>query len=371
VLGGGIVAGSVTLVGGDPGIGKSTLMLQACYQLCRQGKVLYVSGEESPHQIRMRAQRLQAEHDNLLVLAETRLEEILSHLDTIKPAALVVDSIQTTYTSRLDSAPGSVSQIREVSARLIAQAKARNIPTFLVGHVTKAGAIAGPRVLEHMVDTVLYFESDRGHSYRVMRAVKNRFGATNEIGVFEMKSTGLEQVSNPSAFFLSERPQGATGSVVVAAVTGTRPILVELQALVSPAAFGTARRTVIGVDGGRLSLLLAVLEKRAGLILAPEDVFINVVGGIRLDDPAVDLGLAVAVASSHREAVVDPDTLILGEVGLAGEVRAAQHIEARIKEAASLGFSRFLIPKRSAEKLRQPGVVGVATVGEAIAKALS
>ncbi|MBI5135986.1 MAG: DNA repair protein RadA [Nitrospirae bacterium] len=368
VLGGGVVAGAVVLVGGDPGIGKSTLMLQACNQLAARGPVLYVSGEEAPHQVRMRAERLHAGSDNLLVLAETQLEAILARLDETRPVALVVDSIQTTHTAELPSAPGSVAQVREVAARLIAVAKTRGLPTFLVGHVTKEGAIAGPRVLEHMVDTVLYFEGDRGHAYRVLRAVKNRFGTTNEIGVFEMKAAGLCGVGNPSALFLAERPTGASGSVVTATITGTRPILVELQALVSPAAFGNARRTALGVDGNRLGLLLAVMEKRAGRALATEDVYVNVVGGIRIDDPAVDLGLVVAVASSHREAPVDPETLVLGEVGLAGEVRTVQQMEARIKEARSLGFSRFVVPARGAAKLHGKGIVGVETISAALAE---
>lgn len=369
VLGGGAVPGGVVLVGGDPGIGKSTLMLQAAGRLAARGKVLYVSGEEAPHQVRMRAERLDAAHENVLILAETRLEEIQARIEETHPAALIIDSIQTTWTHRLDSAPGSVGQIREVTAGLIALAKRRALPTFLVGHVTKEGAIAGPRVLEHMVDTVLYFEGDSGHAFRVLRAVKNRFGTTNEIGLFEMKAEGLVCVGNPSAFFLAERPQGATGSVVVAAVSGTRPLLVEVQALVSPAAFGTARRTTIGVDSGRLALLLAVLEKRAGLPVATEDIFVNAVGGVRLDEPAADLGLLLAVASSFKEVALDPATLVLGEVGLAGEVRAVQQIEARIKEAEAMGFTRFLVPERSARTLSHPGCVGVRTVAEAIEKA--
>jgi DNA repair protein RadA/Sms len=371
VLGGGVVPGSVVLVGGDPGIGKSTLMLQVAGHVAKRGPVLYVSGEEAPHQVAMRAERLGASDPRLLVLAETRLEDIAARIDETKPRALILDSVQTAYTSRIESAPGSVSQVREVAAALIGLAKARSIPTFLVGHVTKEGAIAGPRVLEHMVDTVLYFEGDRGHAYRVVRAVKNRFGATNEIGVFEMKAEGLAEVANPSALFLAERPEGATGSVVVASVTGTRPILVELQALVSPASYGTARRTAIGVDTGRLALLLAVLEKRAGLALAADDVYVNVVGGIRLDEPAADLGVALAVASSQREAPVDAGTLVIGEVGLAGEVRAVQQVETRVAEAVKLGFTRFLVPAANAEKLRAPGVVGVRTLRDAIARALA
>jgi len=370
VLGGGVVPGSVVLVGGDPGIGKSTLMLQVAGHLCRRGTVLYVSGEEAPHQVGMRAERLGAKDPRLLVLAETHLEAIAARIDEIRPRAVILDSIQTAYTSRIESAPGSVSQIREVAAALIALAKARSIPTFLVGHVTKEGAIAGPRVLEHMVDTVLYFEGDRGHAFRVVRAVKNRFGATNEIGVFEMKAEGLVEVPNPSALFLAERPEGATGSVVVPSITGTRPILVEVQALVSPASYGTARRTAIGVEPARLGLLLAVLEKRTGLALGGDDVFVNVVGGIRLDEPAADLGVALAVASSHREVPVDPGTLVVGEVGLAGEVRAVQQVETRVAEALKMGFSRFLVPAANAAKVRAPGVVGVRTLKDAIAAAL-
>ena len=369
VLGDGVVPGAVILVGGDPGIGKSTLMLQASHNLAARGPVLYVSGEEAPHQVRMRAERLDAATDHLLVLAETRLEAIERHIENTAPTALVVDSIQTTWTERLDSVPGSVGQIREVSARLIGIAKKRGIPAFLVGHVTKDGAIAGPRVLEHMVDTVLYFEGDRGHAYRVLRAVKNRFGNTNEIGVFEMGGEGLAGVANPSAFFLSERPQGATGSVVTAAVTGTRPILLEVQALVSPAPYGSARRTALGVDAARLGLLLAVMEKRAGLQVAAEDVYVNVVGGFKLDEPGADLAILLAVAGSFRDAPLPEDTLVLGEVGLAGEVRAVQQIEARIKEAEGLGFTRFLIPARNAERLSRPGVVPISSVREAIEQA--
>ncbi|MFQ5507839.1 MAG: DNA repair protein RadA [Leptospirillia bacterium] len=369
VLGTGAVPGAVTLIGGDPGIGKSTLMLQASYHMAKRAPVLYISGEEAPHQVRMRAERLGAGHDNLLILAETHLEDILTHIEKTAPGALVVDSIQTTYSSRLDSVPGSVGQIREVAARLITVAKSRGIPAFLVGHVTKEGAIAGPRVLEHMVDTVLYFEGERSHAYRVLRAVKNRFGTTNEIGVFEMRQEGLAEVKNPSAFFLAERPEDATGSVVVAAMNGTRPILVEVQALVTPAPYGSARRTAIGIDQSRLSLLLAVLEKRVGLSLASDDVFINVVGGIRLDDPAVDLGVLVAAASSHRDRAVDASTLLVGEVGLAGEVRAVQHLDTRLSEAAKLGFSRFIVPGRG-RTLKQAGAVPVGSVTEAIEAAL-
>jgi len=366
VLGGGVVPGAVMLVGGDPGIGKSTLMLQACACLARRGTVLYVSGEEAPHQVRLRAERLNAMSDSLLVLCETRLEAIERHIEATSPTALVVDSIQTTWTERLESAPGSVGQVREASARLIGIAKGRGIPAFLVGHVTKDGAIAGPRVLEHMVDTVLYFEGDRGHACRVLRAVKNRFGNTNEIGVFEMQAEGLMGISNPSAFFLAERPMGATGSVVTAAVTGTRPVLVEVQALVSPAPYGSARRTALGVDAGRLGLLLAVLEKRAGLAMGGEDVFANVVGGFRLDEPAADLAILLAVAGSFRDTPLSGDTLVVGEVGLAGEVRAVQQIETRIREAEGLGFTRFLIPERNAGRIQHPGAVGVSSVREAI-----
>lgn len=374
VLGGGVVAGSVVLIGGDPGIGKSTLLLQALNQLgSGRGKVLYVSGEESPAQIKIRADRLHITSDFLYILAETSFETIIRHAQEVAPVAIVIDSIQTVYTDHLSSAPGSVTQIREVASQLMFYAKRSDVAVFIVGHVTKEGAIAGPRVLEHIVDTVLYFEGDKGHSYRVLRAVKNRFGSTHELGVFEMKGSGLMEVENPSGLFLAERPKDAAGSVVVAAQEGTRPILVELQALVSPSYLGTARRMAMGVDSSRVSLLLAILEKRAGLQLAGQDVFVNVVSGIQIDEPAIDLGILAAVASSFRERPIDPETVIFGEVGLAGEIRGIQQVLLRIREAQKLGFKRCILPKRNEEALRQEeevvdgiALVGVSHIGEAL-----
>jgi DNA repair protein RadA/Sms len=361
VLGGGLVPGSVVLIGGDPGIGKSTLVLQALANLARSGLTLYVSGEESPEQIKMRADRLGACNPRLLVLAETALETIIEHARRIQPLALVIDSIQTVYTEDLGSAPGSIAQVRESAARLVQFAKAHGLACFLVGHVTKEGAFAGPRVLEHIVDTVLYFEGDRGHSFRILRAVKNRFGSTNEIGVFEMKEQGLQPVTNPSALFLAERPVDVPGSVVVASVEGTRPILVELQALVSPTALGTPRRTTLGLDHNRVALLIAILEKKMGLQLAGHDIFLNVAGGVRIDEPATDLGAIVAVASSFLDRPVDPHTLVIGEVGLAGEVRAVGQIEARVREGAKLGFRRCVLPESALRQL--PALEGIEVRG--------
>ncbi|HEX5773988.1 MAG TPA: DNA repair protein RadA, partial [Geomobilimonas sp.] len=362
VLGGGLVEGSLVLVGGDPGIGKSTLLLQATDHLARSlGSVLYVSGEESPRQIRMRGARMQVQAPELLILAETMLEKILTQVHRVKPAVLVVDSIQTVFTSALESAPGSVSQVREVAGRLMMLAKGSGIPVFIVGHVTKDGSIAGPRVLEHMVDTVLYFEGDAGHPFRILRAVKNRFGSTNEIGVFEMKEGGLCEVKNPSELFLAERPLGVSGSVVVATLEGSRPLLVELQALVTTSSFGVPRRTTIGVDHNRLALLVAVLEKKVGLSLAGQDIFLNVAGGVRLNEPAADLGMVVAVASSHLDKTVEPHTIMLGEVGLAGEVRGITQPEVRAREAAKLGFSRCLMPAGNVKQVK--GVKGLELVG--------
>jgi DNA repair protein RadA/Sms len=373
VLGGGLVAGSLVLIGGDPGIGKSTLLLQASVQLAKgPGSVLYVSAEESAQQIKLRAMRLGIEAERLFLLAETGVERIISHAQRLKPQALIVDSIQTVFTSALESAPGSVSQVRESAGRLMLLAKGSGIPVFLVGHVTKDGALAGPRVLEHLVDTVLYFEGDAGHAFRILRAVKNRFGSTNEIGVFEMKDQGLCEVSNPSELFLAERPLGVAGSVVVSAMEGSRPLLVELQALVSASPFGTPRRTTIGVDHNRLALLVAVLEKKVGLHLGGQDIFLNVAGGVRLTEPAVDLGMVVAVASSHLDKPVDPQTLFLGEVGLAGEVRAVSQAELRAREAAKLGFSRCILPAGNLKQVKVKGLelVGVKTVAEALDQVL-
>ncbi|MDD4091247.1 MAG: DNA repair protein RadA [Smithellaceae bacterium] len=352
VLGGGIVSGSAILIGGEPGIGKSTLMLQVMKNLAMSGrKVLYVSGEESASQIKLRADRIGAQAKDLLVLVEVSLEKILEQIRKIEPAIVVIDSVQTVYSSDLMSAPGSVGQVREASSRLILAAKKSSIPLFLVGHVTKDGSIAGPKVLEHMVDTVLYFEGDSGHAYRIVRSIKNRFGPANEIGVFEMRDRGLQEVSNPSAFFLAERPENAPGSVVLASLEGTRPILVEIQALVSASNLGMPRRTAIGVDHNRVSLLVAVLDKICGLHLGGSDIFLNVAGGVRVEEPAVDLAVVSAMASSFLDRPVDARTVILGEVGLTGEVRAVSQIETRVKEAARLGFNRCIVPKTSTASL--------------------
>jgi DNA repair protein RadA/Sms len=369
VLGGGLVAGSLVLLGGDPGIGKSTLMLQAMDHLARgKGTVLYVSGEESAAQTRMRGERLKAIGGDLYILPENSLEKIILHVRKLKPQVLVVDSIQTVFTSALESAPGSVSQVRETAGRLMMLAKQSGIPTFIVGHVTKDGSIAGPRVLEHMVDTVLYFEGDASHPFRILRAIKNRYGSTNEIGVFEMRETGLCEVNNPSELFLSERPLGASGSVVAATIEGSRPLLVELQALVTASSLGVPRRTTIGVDHNRLSLLVAVLEKKVGLNLAGCDIFLNVAGGIKLNEPAADLGMVAAVASSHLDKNIPPQTMVVGEVGLAGEVRGITQPEIRVREAAKLGFNRCILPAGSMRKVKADGVelIGVASVEEAL-----
>ena len=369
VLGGGVVPGSFILIGGDPGIGKSTLLLQASARLADVGTVLYVTAEESTRQLKLRGERLGVRGGELFVLAETSLEAILERVRELRPAYLVVDSIQTIFTSALESAPGSVSQVRECAGRLMQVAKGDGIPTFIVGHVTKDGAIAGPRMLEHMVDTVLYFEGDPGHPYRILRAVKNRFGSTNEIGVFEMKEAGLAEVANPSELFLAERPEGAAGSAVVSALEGSRPILVELQALVSGSSYGTPRRTAMGIDHNRVSLLVAVLEKKVGLSLLAQDIFVNVAGGVRLDEPAVDLGVMAALASSHLNRPIPPRTILFGEVGLAGEVRAVSRPELRVKEAARLGFDRCLLPAGSLKGLESPAgmtLVAVRSAEEAL-----
>ena len=368
-LGGGLVAGAAVLLAGDPGIGKSTLLLSAMDRLARTGPVLYVSGEESLAQIRLRGERLSALSPGLLLRADTSVADALKAADRLRPQVLAVDSVQTMHAPQLDGVPGSVSQVREAAARLVEWAKRTGTPTLLVGHVTKEGAIAGPRVLEHMVDTVLYFEGDRSHAYRLLRAHKNRFGSTNEIGVFEMKSCGLAEVRNPSALFLAERPQGASGSAVAALMTGSRPVLVEVQALVSTAAGGgSPRRTAIGVDGGRVALLTAVLEKKEGLVLCDQDIYVNVAGGASLDEPAGDLAVAAALLSSFRDVPLDPRTLVLGEVGLAGEVRAVSQVEQRLAEAAQLGFARCVLPESSARRLREPPleVLPVATVAAAM-----
>ncbi|HPC85630.1 MAG TPA: DNA repair protein RadA [Smithellaceae bacterium] len=363
VLGGGIVSGSAILIGGEPGIGKSTLMLQVMKNLAMGGrKVLYVSGEESASQIKLRADRIGAQAKDLLVLVEVSLEKILEQIRKTEPAVVVIDSVQTVYSSDLMSAPGSVGQVREASSRLILAAKKSAVPLFLVGHVTKDGSIAGPKVLEHMVDTVLYFEGDSGHAYRIVRSMKNRFGPANEIGVFEMRDRGLQEVPNPSAFFLAERPENAPGSVVLASLEGTRPILVEIQALVSASNLGMPRRTAIGVDHNRVSLLVAVLDKICGLHLGGSDIFLNVAGGVRVEEPAVDLAVVSAMASSFLDRPVDARTVILGEVGLTGEVRAVSQIETRVKEAERLGFKRCIVPKTNIASLGKAAKMEIRTI---------
>jgi DNA repair protein RadA/Sms len=371
VLGGGLVPGALILVGGDPGIGKSTLLLAALASAAAKQfrPALYVTGEESPEQVKLRADRMHCASDKVMLFAETRADRIVRAIEEAQPSVVVIDSIQAIYDPELESAPGSVSQVREVAARFLYLAKARSIPIFLVGHVTKDGAIAGPRLLEHMVDTVLYFESSTGHPYRILRAHKNRFGSTNEIGVFEMSEAGLQEVSNPSEMFLAERPENAPGSAVLAAVEGTRPLLVEVQALVSPTSFGTPRRTCLGFDNARAALLVAVLERRAGLDLLGCDVFVNIAGGLEINEPAADLAVAAALASSHRGQAISSKTVLFGEVGLAGELRAVTHPDPRLHEAAKLGFKRAIIPAISAKKLkgvRNIEIVAAKTLQEAL-----
>ena len=370
VLGGGVIPGSVILIGGDPGIGKTTLLLQALPKLAMAGeKVLYVSGEESPRQIKMRAQRLAVEDPALFILAETSLETIFKSIHELQPTVVVVDSIQTVYTDQITSAPGSISQVQEVAGQLMGFAKRSGVPVFIIGHVTKEGAIAGPRLLEHIVDTVLYFEGDRGHAYRILRAVKNRFGSTNEIGVFTMKDAGLEEVGNPSELFLAERPERSTGSVVVSSLEGSRPILVELQALVSSTSYAMPKRMANGVELNRVSLLLAVMEKRLGVHFSGQDVYVNVVGGLQIEEPAVDVGIALAITSSLRERPIDHRTVVLGEMGLGGEVRAISQADLRLREAAKMGFRRCLLPERNLAKLEPVEgmeLVGIREIGDAL-----
>ncbi len=368
VLGGGVVPGSVVLIGGDPGIGKTTLLLQTLNSLEKTGEVgLYVSGEESPQQIKMRADRLGIHSPNLYVVGATSLEEIFRVAETVNPRVMVVDSIQTVFTSELTSAPGSVSQVQEVGCRLMWFAKRTNVPVFIIGHVTKEGVIAGPRLLEHIVDTVLYFEGDKGQSYRILRAVKNRFGPTNEIGVFEMKDEGLIEVDNPSAMFLTGRIGTSAGSVVVSSVEGSRPLLVELQALVAETSYPMPKRMAKGVEGNRVSLLLAVMEKRLGLHFTGHDVYVNVVGGLRIDEPTVDMGIVCAVLSSFRETGLDSRLVVMGEVGLGGEVRPVQHADLRIREAMKLGFTRCVVPEANLEQwkpLEGIDVLGIREIGD-------
>ena len=378
VLGGGIVPGSLVLLGGEPGIGKSTLLLQAAANIARSvGPVLYSSGEESEHQIKSRGERLSVGEAPLYLLAETCLERILEEISRIRPALVIVDSVQTVFSLKFQSAPGSIGQVREAATQLLFTAKGRNIPTFLVGHVTKDGSLAGPKALEHVVDTVLYFEGERHHSHRVVRAVKNRFGAISELGVFEMTAAGLRPVPNPSKLFLSERPANAPGSAVLCALEGSRPILVEAQALVSSSNYGTARRMASGIDQQRLSLLLAVLEKRAGLNLLGDDVFVNIAGGMTVDEPASDLAVLAAIASSVRNCVIPATTAMFGEVGLAGEIRGISQAPLRVREAAQMGFRRCIMPDANIDPSDRGTLaggcelVGVRTVGEALDHLLS
>jgi DNA repair protein RadA/Sms len=369
VLGGGVVAGSLVLIGGDPGIGKSTLLLETAQALATvTPPVLYVSAEESAPQVRLRAERLGVSADGLLFWAETDLGAVQAQLDDVKPRALIIDSIQTVFLPELESAPGSVAQVRECGGRLLTIAKGRGIATFIVGHVTKDGALAGPRVLEHLVDTVLYFEGESHHAYRILRAVKNRFGSTNEIGVFQMAERGLVEVKNPSGLFLAERPKDAPGSVIVSSLEGSRPLLLELQALVARASLGTPRRTVLGADYNRVCLLLAVLEKRAGIPIGGQDVFVNVAGGGRVSEPAADLGIVVATASSYMDRPVAADVVLVGEVGLTGEIRAVTNLEGRLREAAQLGFRRAVVPARNLSNGERAGleVVEVSTLAQAL-----
>lgn len=374
VLGGGLVPGSFILVGGDPGIGKSTLILQAAYQFAAQGKkILYVSGEESVQQIQLRANRLKINSEHLHLLAEVDLERIHHFVMEMKPTLLVIDSIQTMIHPDVSSAPGSVGQVRESTAYLLRIAKTLGIATVLVGHVTKQGEIAGPRILEHMVDTVLYFEGDQHHSYRLLRSVKNRFGSTHEMGIFEMKEHGLVEVANPSEMFLSERPQGVAGSTIVATMEGTRPLLIEIQALLSPTIFPTPRRTTTGFDYNRIAMIMAVLEKRVGLLLQNQDAYVNVVGGVRISEPTTDLGVAVSIASSFRDRAVSPHDVMIGEIGLTGEVRGVPRIEQRINEAKKMGFRRAIIPIKNMHGWEHPEgieIIGVETVVEALQEAL-
>ena len=358
VLGGGIVQGSLVLVGGDPGIGKSTLLLQVCRNLSEKGvRVLYISGEESLQQIKIRAERIGTFGDSLALLCETNLDTIKSVIDREKPQTVIIDSIQTMYNEEVSSAPGSVSQVRESTGVFMQIAKGMGISIFIVGHVTKEGVVAGPRVLEHMVDTVLYFEGDRHAAYRILRGVKNRFGSTNEIGVFEMRQNGLMEVENPSEYMLSGKPEGASGSVVACSMEGTRPILVEVQALVCHSNFGIPRRTAAGTDFNRVNLLMAVLEKRLGLKLGDCDAYVNIAGGVKMNEPAIDLGIVLAIISSYRERPIDEKTICFGEVGLSGEVRAVSMAEQRVTEAKKLGFNECILPQVSLDSMKDSGTV--------------
>ena len=369
VLGGGVVPGSLVLIGGDPGIGKSTLLLQVSTQLSQVGTVLYVSGEESAQQIKLRAERLGDIDSEFYLYAETNMQSVRAEVERIQPDFLIIDSIQTIMSPEISGVQGSVSQVREVTAELMQLAKTNNIAIFIVGHVTKDGNVAGPRVLEHMVDTVLYFEGDRHASYRILRGVKNRFGSTNEIGVFEMQTEGLVEVKNPSEYMLNGRPEGASGSVVACSMEGTRPILIEIQALVCHSNFGIPRRTAAGCDFNRVNLLMAVLEKRARVNLSTSDAYVNIAGGIKMNEPAIDLGIALAVVSSYKDQVIDEKTVVFGEVGLSGEVRAVSMAEQRVLEAKKLGFERVILPAvcmKSVEKIGGIALIPVENIQDAI-----
>jgi DNA repair protein RadA/Sms len=370
VLGGGIVPGTLVLIGGDPGIGKSTLLLQVADKLSdTETLVLYVSGEESERQIKLRGERLAVTAKNVFLLPETNLENIFREIERLKPGAVIVDSIQTVFSSAIESAPGSVSQVREVAHQFLRLAKNRGLPVFLIGHITKEGSIAGPKALEHIVDTVLYFEGERHHNHRIVRAVKNRYGAANEVGVFEMTGRGLMPVANPSQMFLQERPQNVAGSIVTACMEGTRPLLVEIQALVSGNKYGTGRRMTQGLDQNRVALLIAMLEKRSGMQLTGDDVFVNIAGGLEVDEPAADLGVVTAIASSFKNTTIDPHTAVFGEVGLTGEVRGAMQASVRAREAQALGFKKIVMPASNVsglERLLGVRVVGVKSVDEAL-----
>ena len=375
VLGGGVVDGSLVLIGGDPGIGKSTLLLQLSGQLAATDRdVLYVSGEESASQIKMRAERLQVNSERFYLYPETDMSNIRAVIEELHPQYVIIDSVQTMQEPDIDSAVGSVSQIREITAELMQIAKTNNITIFIVGHVTKGGAIAGPKILEHMVDTVLYFEGDLHHTYRILRAVKNRFGSTNELGIFEMREKGLREVANPSEIFLEERLQDANGSAIVVSMEGTRPILVEIQALITPTIFGNAQRTASGLDRNRVSLIMAVLEKRANLTLQNQDAYLKAAGGVKLDEPAIDLAIAMSIVSSFKNQGTRPTDSFVGEIGLTGEIRRVNRIEQRVAEAQKLGFQRILIPKNNLKGWNPPKgieVVGVTTITDAIRKAFN
>ena len=369
VLGGGLVKGSLVLVGGEPGIGKSTLILQLCDKVKGEGKVLYVSGEESAEQVKIRADRLNINNDDLMFLGETNIDNIQDAIVSINPKLVIIDSIQTMYSDEITSAAGTVSQVREITARIMRMCKDNGITTIIIGHVTKEGNIAGPRVLEHMVDTVLYIEGERYFSYRILRGVKNRFGSTNEVGMFEMKNEGMVEITNPSSILISERNDNPAGSVIVASMEGTRPLLIELQALTTPSVFGIPKRTANGIDYNRLAVLIAVIEKRAGIGLGTQDVYLNVVSGIKIGEPAVDLGVVLACTSSYKNVSIPQDVVAIGEVGLTGEVRAVNMIEKRLKEAERLGFKKCIIPESNKKLLKDSfklDIIGVKNINEAI-----